>query len=161
MSSTATFAIRRREQTRIYFGQYMADVALPVFARGPGYAETIVTDLPQIARAVDTEAGFVLDFDRKLALLFDSVVCWDRDDARVNGWTLGAGVRADGFARLDLLPEEQCLVEILKSSESFEQLASRLQAVGLADTWRDWELRWGSRAEFVAYASDWVRNSVP
>lgn len=147
---SAKFVIRKDRKLRVFFGQWMDDVSLAVACRGPNYALTIVTDLPETLSADFTEVGFYLDFDQHVALLLDHAVCWDAERARLTGCVLGGAQRAAGFARLDLYPEEQILVPLLANTTTFEGLVEALQSVPLQDTWAGWQLHWGDGAALRA-----------
>lgn len=156
---TAKFAIRADRRVRLFFGRGMADVSFAIFCRGPEYARTIVTDLEETISADFTQVGFYLDFDRRVALLFDSGVCWDAQHAKLTSRVLGAASRVAGVERLDLSPEEAPLVALVANATTFAGLVDALQQAPTTDSWAGWQLHWGDGDAFRAAVARPLRRA--
>ncbi|MEZ4473989.1 MAG: hypothetical protein R3F60_25015 [bacterium] len=143
------YTIRDGRKLRVYWGKGTADVSLAIFARGPGYARTIVEDLPQSLALQAQESGFFLDFGTREALVYDTGVCWSVPLAQELGLPVGTVARLGSLDRLDLREEEADLAEIFRSSETREDFFGALRARTGPDTWAGWRLRWGTPAQYV------------
>lgn len=138
------FFVRKGGKAAWYFGRWMGERATAVFMRGPGYASDIVTDLERLERPNAAAAGFLLDFDTKRAVLFDSAIRWSADEAEDPSapGPLGTALRAPEVGSLDLLPEERVLVDVAMRGTTRESFADALRAVELRDSYRDWSITW-------------------
>lgn len=138
----AKFAIHRAGQTRLFYGRGLVSLCIPIFARGPGYATTIVTDLPECLSADFAASGFAIDHDRRHAVLCDASVEWDAGKARARGVRPGLIDKVEGLRSLDLYPFEACLAEPMETASTFDGWVAALQALPLQDTWRGWAVEW-------------------
>ena len=138
----AKYAIRQDNKTRIFSGRGTIRLSCAIFARGPGYATTIVTDLPETISADFAASGFAIDHDHKRAVLCDDTVSWGVEEARAMGRLPGLLNQVEAVLSLDLTEEERCLAEPFSNELTFDGFVAALQALPLRDSWRDWQIEW-------------------
>jgi hypothetical protein len=154
----ALFVICRGGTTRLYFGRHMDELALAVFARGPEYASLMASDLPRASQVDVGAAGFLIDHDMRRAVVLDLGVCFDADDARVNGWILGTASRVSALQQLDLTEEEsRVLGGVMHAGTTWELWLEALKQAPLADGWREWTLEVATHASFTQEAQAALR----
>ena len=147
----AQFAIRKDRRTRLFFGRTVAYASTAMFTRGPSYALTMVTDFLETIGGQALEAGFMLDFDTRVALIYDTGICWDPEEAALYGWVVGPRSRAMGFAQLDLWENEEPLIEAAQAAETVEAYFEALRTLSQeSDSWLGWTLRWGTGKDYTA-----------
>jgi hypothetical protein len=141
---SAVFVIIQDGTRRIFFGRHMGEMSTAVFVRGPRYAAGVASDLDSVGQAPDAAAGFLLDFDAKAALIFDTSIAWDGDEDEER--ILGTRLRVDALAQLDLRPEEAVLADVLLAGMTPAAFFAALRSVALKDNYGDWSLDWVDNA---------------